>query len=102
MGAIITLSILALLVLYLGLFKANKSLLPVSLVGLLVVIGLLIHDWKVEAIPLYNGMVLFDHYAVAFSILCTVITLLVFILSKGISHLLVIMWQSIILCYYFP
>lgn len=83
MGAIITLSILALLVLYLGLFKANKSLLPVSLVGLVVVIGLLIHDWKVEAIPLYNGMVLFDHYAVAFSILCTVITLLVFILSKG-------------------
>lgn len=83
MRAIITLSILALLVLYLGLFKANKSLLPVSLVGLLVVIGLLINDWKGVAIPLYNGMVLFDHYAVAFSILCTVITLLVFILSKG-------------------
>ena len=83
MGAIITLSILALLVLYLGLFKANKSLLPVGLVGLLVVIGLLIKDWQIDASPLYNGMILFDHYAVAFSILCTVITLLVFILSKG-------------------
>jgi NADH-quinone oxidoreductase subunit N len=33
MGAIITLSILALLVLYLGLFKANKSLLPVAVLG---------------------------------------------------------------------
>jgi NADH-quinone oxidoreductase subunit N len=83
MGAIITLSILALLVLYLGLFKANKSLLPVGLVGLLVVIGLLIKDWKIDASPLYNGMILFDHYAIAFSILCTFVTILVFILSKG-------------------
>lgn len=83
MGAIITLSILALLVLYLGLFKANKSLLPVSLLGLLVVIGLLIKDWKIDASPLYNGMILFDHYAIAFSILCTFVTILIFILSKG-------------------
>lgn len=83
MGAIITLSILALLVLYLGLFKANKTLLPVGLVGLLVVIGLLIKDWKIDASPLYNGMILFDHYAIAFSILCTFVTILVFILSKG-------------------
>ncbi|KKX50323.1 hypothetical protein L950_0210850 [Sphingobacterium sp. IITKGP-BTPF85] len=83
MGAIITLSILALLVLYLGLFKANKSLLPVGLVGLLVVSGLLIKDWKINASPLYNGMILFDHYAIAFSILCTFVTILIFILSKG-------------------
>lgn len=83
MGAIITLSILALLVLYLGLFKANKSLLPVAVLGLLVVIGLLISDWKLDAVPLYNGMILFDHYAIAFSILCTVVTVLVFVLSKG-------------------
>lgn len=83
MGAIITLSILALLVLYLGLFKANKSLLPVSLLGLLIVIGLLIKDWKIDASPLYNGMILFDHYAIAFSILCAFVTILIFILSKG-------------------
>lgn len=83
MGAIITLSILALLVLYLGLFKANKSLLPVALLGLFVVIGLLLNDWKIDASPLYNGMILFDHYAIAFSILCTVVTILIFILSKG-------------------
>ncbi|AIM39263.1 NADH dehydrogenase [Sphingobacterium sp. ML3W] len=83
MGAIITLSILALLVLYLGLFKANKALLPVSIVGLLVVVGLLVRDWTVEANPLYNGMILFDHYAIAFSVLCTVVTILVLVLSKG-------------------
>lgn len=83
MGAIITLSILALLVLYLGLFKANKSLLPVGLVGLLVVSGLLIKDWQIDASPLYNGMILFDHYAIAFSVLCTFVTILIFILSKG-------------------
>ncbi|UIR55877.1 NADH-quinone oxidoreductase subunit N [Sphingobacterium sp. SRCM116780] len=83
MGAIITLSILALLVLYLGLFKANKSLLPVSLIGLLVVIGFLISNWTSESVPLYNGMILFDHYAIAFSVLCVFVTVLVFALSKS-------------------
>lgn len=82
MSAIITLSLLALLVLYLGLFKAKNALLPISLLGLAATLGLCGVEWTKDAQPLYNGMVLFDHYAVAFSILCIFITGLVLLLSK--------------------
>lgn len=83
MGAIITLSILALVVLYLGLFKAKNLLLPVSILGFLVAIGFLWSDWTTDQGPLFSGMVHFDHYAVAFSVLCIAITLCIFIISKG-------------------
>ncbi|WP_306429678.1 hypothetical protein [Sphingobacterium sp. E70] len=83
MGAIITLSILALVVLYLGLFKAKALLLPVSILGFLVAIGFLLNDWTADKGPLFSGMVHFDHYAIAFSVLCIVVTLCIFIISKG-------------------
>src|SRR5690606_41652738 len=38
--------------------------------------------WDTNATPLYSGMVLFDPFAIAFSILCIVITALIFLLSK--------------------
>lgn len=82
MSAIITLSLLAIVVLYLGLFKARNMLLPVSLVGLaatLVMYGL---QWGNAAEPLYSGMVLFDSYAIAFSALCVTVTALVLLLSR--------------------
>lgn len=82
MGAIITLSILGILVLYLGLFKMKNSLLPVSLLGLAVSIGFLINDWSKDSTPLYEGMVLFDQYAIAFSVICLLLTGLVLGLSK--------------------
>lgn len=82
MVAIITLSLLAILVLYLGLFKANRALLPVSLIGLGAVLVLGVMDWKPDAQPLFHGMVLFDHFSIAFSAVCVVLTGLVFLLSK--------------------
>ena len=82
MSAIITLSLLAILVLYLGLFKAKKALLPVSLLGLAATLVLQVVEWGKDAKPLYSGMVLFDHFAVAFSILCIFVTVLVLLLSK--------------------
>ncbi|WP_353182621.1 NADH-quinone oxidoreductase subunit N [Parapedobacter lycopersici] len=82
MSAIITLSLLAILLLYLGLFKAKTALLPVSLLGLVAAAGLNIAGWDQAAKPLYSGMVLFDPFAIAFSVLCIVITALVFLLSK--------------------
>lgn len=82
MVAIITLSLLAILVLYLGLFKANRALLPVSLIGLGAVLVLAVLDWKADAQPLFHGMVLFDHFSIAFSVVCVVLTGLVFLLSK--------------------
>ncbi len=83
MGAIITLSILALVVLYLGLFKVKSMLLPVSILGFLVAIGFLWYDWNSTSGPLYSGMVHFDHYAIVFSILCIAVTLCIFVVSKG-------------------
>lgn len=82
MSAIITLSLLAILVLYLGLFKAKQALLPVSILGLAAAVVLNIVNWNTAAKPLYSGMVLFDPFAIAFSVLCIVITTLVFLLSK--------------------
>lgn len=82
MSAIITLSLLAILVLYLGLFKAHKALLPVSLLGLVAAVVFSGVQWGTAAEPLYSGMVLFDHFAVAFSVICVVLTALVLLLSK--------------------
>lgn len=83
MGAIITLSLLAILVLYLGVFKAPKTLLPVSVLGLLVAGGFCVYLWAKPAEPLYSGMVLFDHFSLVFSLLMIGLTILIFILSKG-------------------
>jgi len=83
MSAIITLSLLAILVLYLGLFKARSALLPVSLLGLISTVVLYVIQWDGPAVPLYSGMVLFDHFAIAFSILCVLLTALVLLLSKN-------------------
>lgn len=83
MGAIITLSLLAILVLYLGLYKAKKAILPVALLGLGGVLAFLLMEWNTEAEPLYSGMIIFDHFSVAFSVLCVVITALVLLLSRA-------------------
>jgi len=82
MGAIITLCLLGILVLYLGLYKAKNALLPVSVLGLLVALGFEIYAWNASPEPLYKGMVLFDHFALSFSILCISLTILILFLSK--------------------
>lgn len=82
MGAIITLSILGILVLYLGLFKARRAMLPVSLLGLLVATVFLLSGWTRDAAPLYEGMILFDRFSIAFSVLCIGLTGLVFLVFQ--------------------
>ena len=82
MSAVITLSLLAILVLYLGLFKVRGALLPVSLLGLAGALVSYVCQWEGPATPMYSGMVLFDHFAIAFSILCVLVTALVLLLSK--------------------
>src|SRR5690606_32907974 len=82
MGAIITLGILGIVVLYLGLFKAKNALIPVTLLGLVVTLGFLVGEWNSEAFPLFHGMVMFDRLALSFSVLCVVITGFIILLSK--------------------
>lgn len=82
MAAIITLSLLGILVLYLGLFKVKGALLPVTLLGLVVAIGFEVSLWNTPATPLYHGMINFDRFGLVFSILCMVVTGLILLLSK--------------------
>lgn len=86
MGAIITLSLFGILVLYLGLYKAKNALLPVSLSGLVVALGFQVSLLGQEAEPLFNGMVLFDQFALVFSLLCIILTGLILVLSKDYFH----------------
>ncbi|WP_207421958.1 NADH-quinone oxidoreductase subunit N [Desertivirga brevis] len=82
MSALITISLLAILVLYLGLFKAKQALLPVTMIGLIAALVLAISQWNSYAEPIYSGMMLFDNYAVAFSAITIISTILIFLLSK--------------------
>lgn len=83
MGSLITISILAILILYLGLYRLNKALLPVTVIGLLVAAGFAIAQWNTVVQPIYSGMILFDHYAIAFLMICILSTVLIILLSKN-------------------
>lgn len=85
MNTLILISVLPILLLYLGLYKAQKALLPVTVIGLLVALGLAIAQWTSldTAEPIYSGMMQFDNYSIAFSSICIVSTILILLLSKG-------------------
>ena len=82
MNALITLSVLAVLVLYLGLYKAKNALLPVSLLGLIAALVLAVLEWNSGATPIYSGMMHFDNFAVAFTAIGIVSTMLILLISK--------------------
>lgn len=82
MNSLIVISVLALVVLYLGLFKAKNALLPVSILGLLGALVLAISEWNSGASPIFSGMMHFDNFAVAFSALTIISTILILLLSK--------------------
>jgi NADH-quinone oxidoreductase subunit N len=83
MSALITITVLALILLYLGLFKAGRALLPVALVGLVVALVLSLMEWGTNASPIFSNMMLYDHFAVAFSGITIFSTILILALSKN-------------------
>src|SRR5471030_2987837 len=83
MNTLIVISVLPILVLYLGLYKVQKALLPVTIIGLLVAAGLAVAQWNNSAQPIYHGMMLFDNFAIAFSVITIVSTILILFLSAG-------------------
>jgi len=83
MSALITITVLALILLYLGLFKAHKALLPVALVGLVAALILSLMEWGTNAVPIFSNMMLYDHFAVAFSGITIFSTILILGLSKN-------------------
>ncbi|MGF1925879.1 MAG: NADH-quinone oxidoreductase subunit N, partial [Bacteroidia bacterium] len=80
MNIIITIAVTAFLVLYAGLFKARKSLLPLTLVGLLVALGFGALSWN-EPIT-YYGMMRMDNFALAFSAISILGTFFIFLLTE--------------------
>ncbi|GAB3938125.1 NADH-quinone oxidoreductase subunit N [Mucilaginibacter myungsuensis] len=82
MNTLIVISVLPIVLLYLGLYKAKNALLPVTIVGLLVALGLAVSQWNVDAQPIFSGMMLFDKYAIAFSSISILSTILILALSK--------------------
>ncbi|KQN34625.1 NADH dehydrogenase [Pedobacter sp. Leaf41] len=84
MNIIITISITAFIVLYAGLFKAKKALLPLTVVGLLTALGFTATAWDGNAV--HFGMMQTDNFALAFSAVCIVGTLLIFLLTQNYFH----------------
>ncbi|WP_129714218.1 NADH-quinone oxidoreductase subunit N [Pedobacter sp. SYP-B3415] len=81
MNIIITISITAFLVLYAGLFKAKKALLPITLIGLLAALGFVCAAWNGN--ESHFGMMQTDNFALAFSGLCIAGTMLIFLLTQN-------------------
>ncbi len=82
MSTLIVIAILAIVVLYLGLFKAKNAFLPVSVLGLFGALGAAIAEWNSGALPIFSGMMHFDNFAVAFSSLAIISTILILLLAK--------------------
>ena len=84
MSALITISLLSIFVLSLGLCKAKKALLPVTLLGLIVAAGLAAAEWKLgnNAQAIFHNMMLFDNFASAFAVITILTTVLIVLLSK--------------------
>jgi NADH-quinone oxidoreductase subunit N len=83
MSTLIIISILPILLLYLGLYKVQKALLPVTIIGLLAALGSAVAQWNNSAQPIYHGMMLFDNFSIAFSAITIISTILILLLSKG-------------------
>lgn len=82
MNTLILISVLPIVLLYLGLYKAKNALLPVTVIGLLVAAGLAASQWNSNALPIYHDMIMFDRYSVAFSVITIISTVLILLLSK--------------------
>ncbi|WP_443945409.1 NADH-quinone oxidoreductase subunit N [Pedobacter sp. AW1-32] len=84
MNIIITISITAFVVLYAGLFKANKALLPLTVIGLLTALGFTFAAWNSNIV--HYDMIKGDNFALAFSSICIIGTLLIFLLTQNYFH----------------
>jgi len=80
MNIIITIAVTALVVLYAGLFKAKKALLPLTLLGLLVSLGFAVCSWNQPTV--HFGMMQIDNFALAFSGISIIGTFLIFLLTQ--------------------
>lgn len=83
MNTLIIISVLPIILLYLGLYKFKKALLPVTIIGLLAALGCAVAEWGDYTKPIFSGMMLFDNFAIAFSSVTILSTILILMLSKN-------------------
>jgi NADH-quinone oxidoreductase subunit N len=82
MTGIIIISLLAITILFLGLYKLNRAIIPFSIVGLSAAIASYAMAWN-NSKYYFNNMIFVDNYAIAFSILTIATTILILLLSPG-------------------
>ena len=82
MTGIIIISLLAIVVLFLGLYKQTKAIVPLSVAGLTAAIVTYATAWNTN-IYYFNNMLFIDNYAICFSILTIATTILILLLSPG-------------------
>lgn len=80
MNALIIISLLGILVLFLGLYKYDRALLPVTLAGLTAALAVNLLAWNTD-LYYYNEMMRYDNFAVAFSSIGIISTILILLLS---------------------
>ena len=80
MHAIITISIIALIVLFFGALEKKKVLLPTIYVGLTIAFILNLMGWD-QSVHYYNDMYIDDNFSIAFNALLIFTTLLVFVFA---------------------
>ncbi|WP_285009952.1 NADH-quinone oxidoreductase subunit N [Pedobacter faecalis] len=81
MNIIITIAVTALVVLYAGLFKARKALLPISLAGLAISLVFVCTSWNTSRV--YFGMMQMDNFALAFTAITVLSTILILLLTEN-------------------
>lgn len=83
MKELLIIALLGIVVLIIDILKLRKLALPVTIAGLLAFIGVSVMDWGSNSVPFeeYGGMLLFDNFALAFSIVFAAIALLWFLLT---------------------
>ncbi len=82
MNTLITISGIGILAMLAEIFRFRKALFPLVLAGLGLAIGCAIADWD-TATRYYSDMMFFDNYAIAFSVVMLITTLLWFLLGSG-------------------
>ncbi|MEI6898427.1 MAG: NADH-quinone oxidoreductase subunit N [Bacteroidota bacterium] len=80
MATIISLSILGIVILFLGIIKKQSWLLPVIFSGLIISLVLTITMWNTSQ-HYFNEMMIFDNYAVAFNAVMIFTTFLIFMFA---------------------
>jgi len=76
----IVLAVLGVILLYAGLTKNKKILVPIAVGGLLLTLGFLLRSWG-QAHSYYNQMVLIDNFSIAFNSIAIVTTIFILLLS---------------------